>query len=99
MLLHLVKKDFLIVKKYVLIMLVAAIAIPPVMLWRAPEYGGVMGFILSVSILFLLKHNAPVVDHNQHIRNFIEVGSDMRGEEYPFAALGRRKYSVCSRTR
>lgn len=48
MLLHLVKKDFLIVKKYVLIMLVAAIAIPPVMLWRAPEYGGVMGFILSV---------------------------------------------------
>lgn len=29
MLLHLVKKDFLIVKKYVLIMLVAAIAIPP----------------------------------------------------------------------
>ena len=48
MLLHLVKKDFLIVKKYVLIMLAAAIAIPPVMLWRAPEYGGVMGFILSV---------------------------------------------------
>ena len=46
MLFHLVKKDFLIVKKYVLIMLVAAIAIPPVMLWRAPEYGGVMGFIL-----------------------------------------------------
>lgn len=40
MLFHLVKKDFLIVKKYVLIMLVAAIAIPPIMLWRAPEYGG-----------------------------------------------------------
>ena len=58
MLLHLVKKDFLIVKKYVLIMLVAAIAIPPVMLWRAPEYGGVMGFILSVifAVFMLLQY-------------------------------------------
>lgn len=58
MLLHLVKKDFLIVKKYVLIMLVVAIAIPPVMLWRAPEYGGVMGFILSVifAVFMLLQY-------------------------------------------
>lgn len=58
MLLHLVKKDFLIVKKYVLIMMVAAIAIPPVMLWRAPEYGGVMGFILSVifAVFMLLQY-------------------------------------------
>lgn len=58
MLFHLVKKDFLIVKKYVLIMLVAAIAIPPIMLWRAPEYGGVMGFILSVifAVFMLLQY-------------------------------------------
>ena len=58
MLLHLVKKDFLIVKKYVLIMLAAAIAIPPVMLWRAPEYGGVMGFILSAifAVFMLLQY-------------------------------------------
>lgn len=34
MLFHLIKKDFLIVKKYVLIVLVAAILIPPVMRWR-----------------------------------------------------------------
>lgn len=58
MLLHLIKKDFLIVKKYVLLMLVAAVAIPPVMLWRAPEYGGVMGFILSVvfAVFMLLQY-------------------------------------------
>lgn len=58
MLLHLVKKDFLIVKKYVLIMLVAAVAIPPVMLWRAPEYGGVMGFVLSAifAVFMLLQY-------------------------------------------
>lgn len=58
MLLHLVKKDFLIVKKYLLIMLAAAVAIPPVMLWRAPEYGGAMGFILTVifAVFMLLQY-------------------------------------------
>ncbi len=58
MLIHLVKKDFLIAKKYVLIMLAVAVGIPPVMLWRAPEYGGAMGFVLSVifAVFMLLQY-------------------------------------------
>ena len=48
MLFHLIKKDFLIVKKYVLIMLVSAVLIPPFMIWRTPEYTGILGFMLSV---------------------------------------------------
>lgn len=58
MLFHLIKKDILIVKKYVLIMVLAAAAIPPFMLWRAPEYTGVLGFILSVifSVFMLLQY-------------------------------------------
>ena len=48
MLFHLIKKDFLIVKKYVFIMLVTAVLIPPFMLWRTPEYTGILGFMLSV---------------------------------------------------
>ena len=58
MLFHLVKKEFLIVKKYVLIMLIAAILIPPVMRWRTPEFTGTFGFILSVifSIFMLLQY-------------------------------------------
>lgn len=58
MLFHLVKKEFLIVKKYVLIMLIAAILIPPVMRWRTPEFAGTFGFILSVifSIIMLLQY-------------------------------------------
>ena len=49
MLFHLIKKDFLIVKKYVFIMLVTAVLIPPFMLWRTPEYNtGILGFMLSV---------------------------------------------------
>lgn len=58
MLFHLIKKDFLIVKKYVLIVLVAAILIPPVMRWRTPEFAGTVGFILSVifSVFMLLQY-------------------------------------------
>lgn len=58
MLFHLIKKDVLIVKKYVLIMLAAAILIPPFMLWRAPEYTGVLGFMLSVifCVFMLLQY-------------------------------------------
>lgn len=58
MLFHLIRKDILIVKKYVLIMLVTAIAIPPFMLWRAPEYTGILGFILSIifSVFMLLQY-------------------------------------------
>ena len=54
MLFHLIKKDFLIVKKYVLIVLVAAILIPPVMRWRTPEFAGTFGFILSVDCIMKL---------------------------------------------
>lgn len=58
MLFHLIRKDILIVKKYVLIMIIAAIAIPPFMLWRAPEYTGILGFILSIifSVFMLLQY-------------------------------------------
>ena len=55
---HLIKKDVLIVKKYVLIMLAAAVLIPPFMLWRAPQYTGILGFMLSVSfcVFMLLQY-------------------------------------------
>lgn len=58
MLFALLKKDFLIVKKYVLIMLVVIALIPPVMRWRTPEFTGVFGFILSVifGIFILLQY-------------------------------------------
>lgn len=61
MLFALLKKDFLIVKKYVLIMLVVIALIPPVMRWRTPEFTGVFGFILSVifGIFILLQYCIP----------------------------------------
>ena len=48
MLFSLVKKDFLIVKKYVGIMLIVSFLIPPIMLWRTPEAAGAMGFTLTI---------------------------------------------------
>lgn len=58
MLFHLVKKDFLIIKKYVLLMLVVAILIPPFLLWRVPEYAGSISFILEVifAVFMLLQY-------------------------------------------
>lgn len=57
MLFHLVKKDFLIVKKYVLLMLIVCILIPPFMLWRVPDFAGPMSFCLSVYFQFLCYCN------------------------------------------
>ncbi|OPA73315.1 ABC transporter permease [Paenibacillus selenitireducens] len=48
MLLHLVKKDILIAKKYVWIMMVVAIAIPLFFMVRAPDLLGVSAFLTSV---------------------------------------------------
>lgn len=58
MIFNLIKKDILIVKKYVLIMFAAAVLISPFMLWRAPEYTGILGFMLSVifCVLMLLQY-------------------------------------------
>ena len=58
MLLALLKKDFLIVKKYVLIMLLFIFLIPPFMRWRTPEFTGVLGFVLSVifAVFMLLQY-------------------------------------------
>ncbi len=53
----LLKKDILLIKKYLPVMLAAAVLIPPFMLWRAPEYPGALGFILSAvfCVLMLLQ--------------------------------------------
>ena len=58
MLLQLVKKDFLIVKKYVLLMAAVCILFPVFLLWRMPEFAGIFGFVLVTvfSILILLQY-------------------------------------------
>ena len=54
MLFQLVKKDFLIVKKYVLIMFAVCILFPVFLLWRSPEYAGILGFVLITIFSFFM---------------------------------------------
>lgn len=58
MLLQLVKKEFLIVKKYVLLMAAVCILFPIFLLWRMPEFAGIFGFglVTVFSILMLLQY-------------------------------------------
>ena len=58
MLFNLVKKDFIISKKYVYFMLFAAAAMPPYIYLRMPEYKGTPGFILSAvfTVLMLIQN-------------------------------------------
>lgn len=52
MLFSLVKKDFLIVKKYVGIILIVSFLIPPFMLWRTPEAAGLLDLSLRLFLVF-----------------------------------------------
>lgn len=50
MLFALLKKDFLLVKKYVLFMVLFVVLIPPFMRWTASEFAGTFGAIISILI-------------------------------------------------
>lgn len=47
MLISLVKKDILLVKKYILMMMITTIAIPIFIMWRVPEFLGFSAFLIS----------------------------------------------------
>ncbi|APQ95707.1 ABC-2 transporter permease [Clostridium botulinum] len=47
MLISLVKKDILLVKKYMLVMMIITIAIPIFIMWRTPEFLGFGAFLIS----------------------------------------------------
>lgn len=91
MLFHLVKKDFLIVKQYVLIMAAVAILIPLFMLWRVPENAGAIGFILSVifSVFLLLQY----VSQKEY--RFPKASALLCATPYPRKLLVLSKYIFC----
>ncbi|MDO5411759.1 MAG: ABC-2 transporter permease [Lachnospiraceae bacterium] len=68
MLFHLVKKDFLLVKKQVQLLLVIGILLPPFLLWRVPEIPGPMSFCLSVIFSFFTLLQYVLQKENQYPR-------------------------------
>lgn len=75
MLIHLVRKDFLIVKKYVFLMFAVCVFIPPFMMWRIDDatYVGSMSFILAaIFSVFMLLQYVPYKIGKLQIQGFSE---------------------------
>ena len=70
MLIHLVRKDFLIVKKYVLLMLAVCVFIPPFMMWRIDDatYVGSMSFILAAIFSVFMLLQSVSLKENQYAK-------------------------------
>lgn len=91
MLFHLVKKDFMIAKKYVLLMLIVSFLIPLFMLWRIPDYAGPMGFILSVIFaVFMLLQNVSLKEFQYPKASLLLCATP-----YPRYMLVLSKYLFC----
>lgn len=91
MLLTLLKKDFLIVKRYALILLVIAIIIPPFMLWRAPEFTGALGFMLAVIfVVFMLLQYVSLMEYQ-----FPKASAFLCAMPLPRSMMVLSKYLFC----
>ncbi|MCI9533108.1 MAG: ABC-2 transporter permease [Lachnospiraceae bacterium] len=91
MLFSLVKKDFLIVKKYVGIMFIVSFLIPPVMLWRTPEAGGAMGFTLAVIFsIFMLAQYVSLKEYQ-----YPKATTLLCALPYPRKMIVLSKYCFC----
>lgn len=91
MLFSLVKKDFIIVKKYILLMLSVTIVIPLFMLWRVPEFAGAMGFVLSVifSVFMLVQYVS------QKENQYPKAAALICATPYPRSLFILSKYAFC----
>lgn len=91
MLFHLIKKDFMIVKKYVLIMLAVAFLIPLFVLWQAPQIPGSMAFVLSVIFsLFMLLQYVSMKEYQ-----YPKAAVLLCATPYPRNKLVQSKYGFC----
>lgn len=91
MLFSLVKKDFLIVRKYAGIMLIVSFLIPPVMLWRTPEAGGAMGFTLTVIFsIFMLTQYVSLKEYQ-----YPKATTLLCALPYPRKMIVLSKYCFC----
>jgi len=91
MLISLVKKEFLIVKKYVGIMLIVSFLIPPIMLWRMPEAAGAMGFTLTVIFsIFMLTQYVSLKEYQ-----YPKATTLLCALPYPRKMIVLSKYCFC----
>jgi ABC-2 type transport system permease protein len=88
LLLHLVKKDCLLVKKYMLFMMVVAIAIPLFVWLRIPQLLGFGAFLISVIFTeFMLYQSTSMAE-----LKYPKAAALLSAAPYPRSALVKAKY-------
>lgn len=88
MLIHLVKKDFLIAKKYVMLVLFIVIGIPLFVSWRSPQFSQTLGFTLAVIFSeFMLCQNISLKENK-----YSKATALLCATPYPRSGLVQSKY-------
>ena len=91
MLLHLVKKDFVIVKKYVWLMFIVVLLIPPFILWRMPELAGSISFVISaIFAVFMLLMYVSMEEFQ-----YPKASVMLCATPYPRSLIVMSKYGFC----
>jgi hypothetical protein len=91
MLLHLIKKDFVIAKKYVWLMLIVVLLIPPFFLWRTPELTGSISFVISaVFAVFMLLMYVSMKEFQ-----YPKASALLCATPYPRSLIAMSKYGFC----
>lgn len=91
MLYELIKKDFIIIKKYVLLMLIVALVIPLFMSYRVPQLAGPMNFVITegFSVFMLLMY----VSTKEF--QFPKASALLCSTPYPRKLVVMSKYGFC----
>lgn len=91
MLLQLVKKDFVIAKKYVWLMFIVVLLIPPFILWRMPEVTGSISFVISaVFAVFMLLMYVSMKEFQ-----YPKASAMLCATPYPRSLVVMSKYGFC----
>lgn len=91
MLLHLIKKDFVIAKKYVWLMFIVVLLIPPFILWRMPMLTGSISFVISaVFAVFMLLMYVSMKEFQ-----YPKASAMLCATPYPRSLVVMSKYGFC----
>lgn len=88
MLFHLVKKDCLIIKKYLFLMMLIALGMPLFILWRMPEFLGFTAFLLTVIFVELMLTQSVSLMETKYPK----ASALLCAAPYPRSALVKAKY-------
>lgn len=91
MLLHLIKKDFVIAKKYVWLMFIVVLLIPSFILWRMPELTGSISFVIfAIFAVFMLLMYVSMKEFQ-----YPKASAMLCATPYPRSLVVASKYGFC----